>query len=250
MDYVENKMRLFPLSRNLAGVALPLLSVMMASLPIALNCAADAPGPGMVYPKTQRRVVQRPAPVVSEPMVAPVAEPRAVRESMVTQEEEECWGVRLAAGVPVWFFDKESNLPGAGAYVDFYSNAQHINLRVGVEGRHMFLGQDEAASASEFEGKTPRITYIRIPFSVEYILATDMKNTQLFIGGGPDIVRTANDITSTSVGGHLSARLLYTFYENWGVAVEGGYMWGEARRSGKDVNLDGAYVTPTLNYTF
>lgn len=206
---------------------------------------ADEPGPGMVYPKKAaprhvEEVVVPPPVAREEPKPAP---------AVIT--EVPCdWGVRLAAGVPVWFFDKESNLPGAGGYVDFFSNEAQINFRIGVEGRHMYLTQEAAESAAEFTDKVTRITYIRIPFSVEYIVPIDHNVTQLFLGGGPDLIHTANDIESTDVGGHLSARLLHNLDENWGVAVEGGYMWGDARRPGKNVNLDGFYVTPTLNYTF
>lgn len=202
---------------------------------------ADAPGPGIVY-RHEKKAAPRPTPVTVQPESPPVA-PVAL--------EEGCdWGVRIAGGVPVWFFQDESTLPGAGAYLDVFNNGRRVNLRVGVEGRHMYLGQNEAAFAAEFVDKTPRITFLRIPFSVEYIVPLDEDATQLFLGGGPDIIHTANDIESTEVGGHLSARLLYNFTHNWGVAVEGGYMWAEASDSGHDVNLDGAYVTPTLNYTF
>ncbi len=226
-------------SKKIFGYAiLASAAVFFGQLSVAM---ADEPGPGAVYP--HKKMAPRP---VAE---APKMEQAPVRAAEPMEEGCE-WGVRVAGGVPVWFFDDESNLPGAGAYVDVFNNDRRINLRLGVEGRHMYLSQDAAASAAEWSDKTTRITYMRIPLSVEYIVPLQMEGTQLFLGGGPDLVHTANDIESTEVGGHLSARMLYDFYENWGVAVEGGYMWGNAHRSGKDVNLDGAYITPTLNYTF
>ncbi len=228
--------------------ALPACGAMLIALLIPLPSSADEPGPGLVYPRRKS-----PPPVAVAPAEIPrpaVVPPRAQRVDTIHEETECEWGMRIAGGVPVWFFDKEGNTSGAGAYLDVFNTQQRLNFRVGVEGRHMYLGQDAAQSAAEFTDKTPRITYIRIPFSVEYIIPTGLEATDLFIGGGPDIVHTANDISSTSVGGHLSARINYAFYGNWGVALEGGYMWGDANRPGKDVNLDGAYITPTLNYTF
>lgn len=234
-----------PLTLLVAGLVLSAAVAPMVS-------RADEPGPGLVYPKQARK---RAALVVAPPVAETKSEPHASLERetrhVETKNEMECdWGVRLAGGLPIWFFEKEGNIPGAGAYIDTFNTNENINLRVGVEGREMFLGQDVAQSAAEFPGKGTKITYLRIPFSAEYILPTGMESTDLFLGGGPDIVHTANDIGSTTVGGHLSARLNYAFYDGWGVALEAGYMWGEANRPGKDVNLDGAYITPTINYTF
>ena len=220
-----------------------LLSIMVCCLSVAALAAADAPGPGLVYPPQRKKVVV--APEQAQPKPPPAVEP-----APLVMEPDCDWGFRLAAGVPVWFFEDEGNLPGAGAYADFFNNGRQVNLRVGVEGRHMYLGQEAAALEGETSQKTARVTFLRIPFSVEYIAPIEGDTTQLFLGGGPDIVHTANDIESTEVGAHLSARLLHNFYENWGVAVEGGYMWAKADLPGKDANLGGAYITPTLNYTF
>lgn len=229
-SYSEGRSRFLP--------ALLCLGLYMGTIGTVM---ADEPGPGMVYPP-KRGVVAPAAPVVAR------EEPVQTAPEIIDSDCD--WGFRLAAGVPVWFFDEESELPGAGLYADLFNNGRRVNFRIGVEGRHMYLGQEEAESASEFPGKTPRITYMRIPLSAEYIVALDGDGTQLFLGGGPDIVHTANDIESTEVGAHLSARVLHNFDENWGIALEGGYMWGSADMPGDDVNLDGAYVTPTLNYTF
>ena len=215
------------------------MGVLLGATSLAL---ADEPGPGVVYPPQKRAV---------RPLPPPAPEAARQEHNAAAVMEPDCdWGYRVAGGVPYWMFDKENNQSGAGVYADAFNNGRRINLRAGIEGRHMYLGQDPARSAQEFEGKTTRITYMRIPLSVEYIVPLDEDRTQFFFGGGPDIVHTANDIESTTVGAHLSARLLYNFDPNWGVAIEGGYMWGNAKRTGKDVNLDGAYVTPTLNYTF
>lgn len=209
---------------------------------------ADEPGPGMTYPPKRRHAAVNPAPVVTSPAVL---EERERAPMAMMEDQTECdWHVRVAGGLPIWFFDEESNLAGPGAYVDIFNEKMRINLRLGVEGRHMFLGQDAAQGASEFSGKATKITYLRIPFSVEYIVPAAIAGGDLFLGGGPDIVHTANDIESTAVGGHLSARVNYALYGAWSVAFEGGYMWGNADRPGENVSLDGAYVTPSVNYTF
>jgi hypothetical protein len=170
----------------------------------------------------------------------------------ITQEECDCSpNFRLSGGVPVWFFTQESsNLPGSGAALDFWCNEMPVNFRVGVEGRHMYLGQSSADFAREWADKTTRITFIRIPFSVEYYHALS-ENWTGFIGGGPDIVHTANDLTETGVGGHLSARVHYAFNANWGVSLEAGYMWASLDgENGRDVRLDNAFVSPMVAYTF
>lgn len=182
----------------------------------------------------------------------PVEQPAAPKQE-VSQKvvEEGGWGVRLAPGVTTYFFSDESNLPAPALYMDVFNRDWPLNFRMGVEGRHMFLSQDEAAAASDGPGRTPRITYIRIPFALEYVMPV-AENTKLFLGGGPDIVHVANDIEDTTVGGHLGGRLQQNFDEHWGVAVEGGYMWAEVDGDNnvKNVSLDGAYITPTLTYTF
>jgi hypothetical protein len=156
---------------------------------------------------------------------------------------------RLSAGVPVWMFQDEDNTAAPGVYFDYWCADTPLNFRLGVEGRHLDLGQEEAQSLQHEVGEEPTITYIRIPLAVEYYTELGEGWTG-YIGGGPDFLSAVNDMSDTGVGGHLGARLSYAFNENWGVAVEGGYMWAEFSEDDVDVNLDGAYVTPTIHYTF
>src|SRR5262249_4026960 len=124
-----------------------------------------------------------------------------------------------------------------------------VNFRVGVEGRHLFLGQEPAKFAMQNPDDTTRVTYIRIPFSIEYMRPV-AEDVTWYIGGGPDIIHTANDIEDTNVGMHLSTRLHYGFNEHWGAAIEAGYMWGDVDGDSADVEFDNAFITPTLTYTF
>jgi len=134
-------------------------------------------------------------------------------------------------------------------FLDVWRTDYPFNYRVGIEGRHMYLGQESAEFAQEFTDKTTHITYLRIPFSVEYMtdVASDLT---WYIGGGPDIVHTADDIGDTNVGMHLGTRMHYAFNRSWGLAVEAGYAWGDVDGEGEDVELNHAYITPSLTYTF
>jgi|GEM_PF-4476708 len=165
-------------------------------------------------------------------------------------DDEWCqWKTRLSLGVPVWFFDEEDNQAGAGGYLDFWRTDIPLNFRVGIEGRHMDLHQESAEYAREWFDKTTQISFYRIPFSLEYMHGLTESMT-LYFGGGPDIIRTANDISEGTVGMHLSSRLHYAFTQRWGMALEAGYMWGEIDGQDGDIVLDNAFVVPTLTYTF
>ena len=163
--------------------------------------------------------------------------------------EESGWNVRLSPGVTVWFFDDEGTEVGPALYMDVYPTDMPLNLRIGVEGVHMDATQDSALPAAEWPGKDPRLSFFRIPLAIEYVMALD-EATNLYLGGGPDIFRTANDLSDWALGAHVGARLGYSFTESWGVSVEGGYMWGEVEADGAKAKLDGAYVSPLLTYTF
>ena len=156
---------------------------------------------------------------------------------------------RLSGGLPIWFFDEEDTVAGGGAYMDIWDCEYPLNFRVGAEIRHMDLDQNAAAGNAEFPGKTVEITYVRIPLAVEYMTPV-YDDTTLYLGVGPDIINAANDVSDTSVGMHLGARLHYAFDENWGAAVEAGYMWGEFDGNAGDIDMDGAYLTPQVSYTF
>jgi hypothetical protein len=195
------------------------------------------------------KVVAKPAAIEPAPVIEKKLAPKPV-----AQVEEDCEGCtfnsRVSFGVPVAFFNQEEkNLPLAGMAVDFWCNELPLNVRVGVEGRHMYLSQDSAQYGREWEDKTTRVTYLRIPFSFEY--KHDLSKTSSFyIGAGPDIIHTANDITETAVGMHVSARLYQEVYKSFGVSLEAGYMWGSLDGEDGDIKLDNAYVTPMLSYTF
>ncbi|NLF25511.1 MAG: carbohydrate porin [Deltaproteobacteria bacterium] len=50
---------------------------------------------------------------------------------------------------------------------------------------------------------------------------------------------------------HLGLRLMYEFENNISISLDGGYMWAKVKDdNGPKVNLDGAYVIPTLGYRF
>ena len=78
------------------------------------------------------------------------------------------------------------------------------------------------------------------------------EDTNIFLGGGPDLIATANDISEFSVGLHLSARVAHDITERVGVALEAGYMWGEidSENGGGDIDLDGTFITPSVYYRF
>ena len=120
----------------------------------------------------------------------------------------------------------------------------------------MDLTESGSEYYAEWIDKDPRITFIRIPFSAEWMIplgegATPQEGAMLYLGLGPDLIRTANDLSDFTVGLHLSGRLGYEFENNWLLAVEGGYMWSEVSdRGGPDVSLDGAFVIPTIGYRF
>ncbi len=194
-----------------------------------------------------------PVPVKKAPMVKPVEpppmEPIAAPVEPAPMSEECCWNTRVSAGEGVWFFDEEDNTAFPGVYLDTWCSDYPVNFHVGIEGRHMDLHQSAAIPAAEFPGKTTEITLIKIPLSLEYMQEV-AENLTLYLGAGPDIINTANDVSDTSVGFHLSSRLHYSLDEHWGVAVEGGYMWGEVDGPEDEIKLDHAYVLPTLSYTF
>lgn len=228
-------------------------SLTAASALVLVNASVVfADGDDRYVPRKPRpaAVVATPAPTPAAVMPAPVAM-REERVEVVEDASCGCGNVRLSGGLPIWFFTQESsNLPGAGAALDYWCDEIPVNFRVGIEGRHMYLGQSSADFAREFADKTTRVTFIRIPFSVEYMHSLT-ESTTGFIGGGPDIINTANDLSETGVGMHLSARVHYAFTEHFGVSLEAGYMWGSVDgQDGRDVRFDNAFVTPMLAYTF
>ena len=204
------------------------------------------------YVPRKRAAVAAPAPVQQ---VVPAPQPVIMREEPAAVVEEDgscgCGNVRTSLGLPIYFFSQESsNLPAAGAALDYWCDEIPLNFRVGVEGRHMYVGQSSADYAREWPTKTTRITYMRIPFAVEYMHSL-AEGTTGYIGGGPDIVTTANDFSETGVGMHLSSRVHYAFTDHVGVSLEAGYMWASVDgQGGRPVRFDGAFVTPMLAYTF
>ena len=232
------------------------LSTAVAASAFSLSLAfspAYVSADGMFDDRPKRKPARVAAPVAAPvDMQEPVAAPMVVRTTEVVEEDCGCTNnMRLSGGVPVYFFNQESaNRPAAGLALDFWCDELPINFRVGVEGRHMYVGQSSADYAREFADKTARITFIRIPFAAEYMMELD-ESTTGYIGGGPDIITTANDFSETGVGMHLGARVHYAFTKEFGVSLEAGYMWGSVDgQGGRDVRFDGAYVTPMLAYTF
>lgn len=172
------------------------------------------------------------------------------RKERRVQMDETGWGTRLSLGVTEAFFDEEDTETLPAMHLDIWNKEYPWNFRVGVEGgNHINLDQENAAPIAEAPGKTPQITFVRIPFALEYIMPVS-ERTRVFIGGGPDIIHTANDLSETDVGLHLGVRLGHDFNEHWGVSVEGGYWWGDVDSGVNDIELDSAYVTPQLTYTF
>lgn len=171
-------------------------------------------------------------------------------DSRAAAVRESGWGMRVSPGLTVHMFDEEDTDVAGAVFFDVWERETPLNFRVGAEVGHMDFDQDNAVGSFEAGRDKAEVTYVRIPFAVEYIVpVADEMN--LYLGGGPDILTSANDVDDTSVGGHLGARLGYDFADNWGVAVEAGYQWNELEgRDGKDLDLDGAYISPLLTYTF
>ena len=234
-----------------AFVAASAFTLSLAFSPVFSPAFVSADGMFDDRPKQRRAPVAAPiAPPVM--LKAPVAAPMEVKPVAVVEEACGCTNnMRLSGGLPVMFFNQESaNRPLAGLALDFWCDELPVNFRVGVEGRHMYVGQSSADFAREFDDKTTRITFIRIPFAAEYMTSLG-ESTTGYIGGGPDIITTANDFSEVGVGMHLGARVHYAFTKELGVSLEGGYMWGSVDgQGGRDVRFDGAYVSPMLAYTF
>lgn len=188
-------------------------------------------------------------PLLFVSVIAGMQFPSAAHADYLNLDGDCEWKFRLSPGVTTWFFDEESELLGPFLGLDIWRSDYPINFHVGVEGRHMYLGQEEAVFAQEYDDKTTQITFIRIPIAVEYIQPISQTVT-LYVGAGPDIIRTANDISETAVGMHVGSRLHFAFNDSWGASVEAGYMWGEVDGQGDDVVLDNTYITPALTYTF
>jgi hypothetical protein len=215
-----------------------------AAMSVAFNVNTSfADGDDRAKPMPKKKA----AVVAPAPVAAPVA-PVAMKQEVV-DESCGCGNMRLSGGVPVWFLDNEDTEAAPGVALDYWCSEIPLNYRVAVEGRHLDLDQSEADFARESADKKAKISYVRIPFSVEYMAELD-ESTTGYIGGGPDIINAANDISDTTVGGHLSARVHYAFTDEFGFSLEAGYMWARFDGEGSDVNLDGAYVTPMLTYTF
>lgn len=160
------------------------------------------------------------------------------------------WGVRLSPGVSVWMLDEEDTETAPALHLDVWRKDLPWNFRVGVEGQHVDLEQEEAAGLADGPGRQPRVTFVRIPFAVEYKHEIN-RTWAAYFGGGPDINVFANDASTTEVGAHLGARIHYAFNDHWGISVDGGYMWARIDEDDSSkVDLDGAYVTPLLTYTF
>lgn len=195
-------------------------------------------------------VKKKQAPQAVAPMAAPAPAAEQMMEAKPVVMEEDCeWKYRFSPGVTVWFFDKEDNTVAPNLSFEAWRTDIPLTYRIGWELRHLDLEQSAAQGSAEWPGKTVKTTFVRVPFSLEY--RHEMGNTTLFAGGGPDIINGANDVSDTAVGGHLGLRLHHAFNKNWGFSVEGGYMWGELEgRDKKDIVLDGAYVNPSLAYTF
>lgn len=240
-----------------------IVAALSVTLFVAACSISSAFADGMVEDKPKARAKKpapRPAAPIVETLPAPVAEPAPEpvvyreRPAAAAAVEEDCGctpNARISAGVPMWFFNQEnSELAGAGAALDVWCDEAPVNLRVGVEGRHMYLSQESAQFAREFDDKTPRITFIRIPFAAEYMFKVGDATTA-YLGGGPDIIHTANDISETSVGMHVSGRLHHAITKEIGVSLEAGYMWGSIDgQNGDNIKLDNAFITPMLGYQF
>lgn len=187
-----------------------------------------------------------------QPVVAntDTPEPQAVVMSDDSDDPFCCWGNRLAAGVPVWFFQEEDTEVGGGLYWDTFTCNGPLNLRVGVEVSHVKFDQPNALNLAEAPGRKTEVTFVRIPLAAEYMYrASD--SFSLFVGGGPDLIRTANDVSDFTVGMHLSGRALYEFTDHMGIGVEAGYMWGEVEDNGSgDIDLDNTFISSTLSYRF
>ena len=161
---------------------------------------------------------------------------------------EDGWKYRISPGLATWFFKDEDNITAPGLYFDAWPTDVPINLRIGVEGRHLDLEQNAARSSAEFEGLNTEVTYVRIPMAVEY--RRDLCEKWMWtVGGGPDILRMANDVSEWDVGLHLGTRLNYNFAENWSVGVEGGYMWATVGAT-EDIDMDGWYLNAQVGYNF
>ncbi len=157
---------------------------------------------------------------------------------------------RLSAGAPIFFFDEEDDQIAGGAYLDVFHCDYPVNFRVGAEVLHMDLEQDSAAPFAEFPGKTVEASFVRVPLSVEYYREFS-QGWYIATGPGLSIINTANDHSETGVGFHLNFRLGYEWSENWGVALNAGYLWAELDGDGAgDVVYDSAFLVPALSYRF
>ena len=227
------KLRLFTLVMLMA----------MAQTAFAGGCFPGDPCYDKPVVRKERVIVPAPKRMIEKPMAKKIVEPVAA------VEDECCWSSTLGIGVPVYLFDEEDTDAGGGLYANF--TRCNLNLRVGAEVSHIDLDQPSAQTSAEFAGRRVDLTYVRIPLAVEYVVPL-AEDTNVFLGGGPDLIATANDISEFSVGAHLGARVAHDITEKVGVALEAGYMWGEidSENGGGDVDLNGTYITPSVYYRF
>ena len=159
------------------------------------------------------------------------------------------WLFGIAPGATVFMFDEESGAEVLGAlYAEVSHSSMPLNFRTGVE----FGGfESEQASVQSAAGlKSPDAGFIRVPFSVEYIIpvADSMK---MFVGGGADFIRVDDVPSDNLVGFHASARGQYNFTDLLGLSVEGGYLFAEADlEEHGDFELDGAFISTLLTFNF
>ena len=190
----------------------------------------------------------RPAGVTSE-VISPVdADPEEVPEAASEASSDDSGlNLAIAAGVNVLYFDCEDAAVAPGIFVDYQPDEDlPINIRFGVEGT-----QVDDAEQFQFRVNTalsqtsPDFDFIRIPLSIEHVTELG-DHTNLFIGGGPDliIVDGDNNIDDTIVGLHLGARVQQDITEDFAVSLGAGYLFAEADAGDDDeeFDLDGAYT--------
>ena len=218
--------------------------------------------PGQPCYDDLRNDYQRPArvapPVVDTEVIPPAApsyEAPVVSKRNAHKMEEKSTGKMyfgIGPSINTLFFDCEDTAVAPGIYADIGRTDFPINFRVGVEGTTFDMKQHEFTAGTELGGM-PNTNFIRIPASLELKVPVTEK-TNLFAGGGADLIHVDSSSNETYVGYHAEGRVVRSITENLGLSLNGGYLFaddadikGPGASADESVRFDSAYVGVQIN---
>ena len=171
------------------------------------------------------------------------------KEKAAMMDKDSDYSLNLSTGVNVLYFDCQDATVAGGVYADVRKADLPVNFRVGVEVSHLNATEHAFTPSSSFAGEEPDFTFVRIPFAVEYV-APVAEDTELFLGGGPDIIHVSGNGADGNVGGHLEARIVKEIGENLNASFSTGYLWSSADVGTERLGLNSAYTGAAIGYRF